>query len=67
MLAGARDSVNRSVTFRQLGWEEETGPEVVGGGPGLFNDGGRVERGGRENKEEGREGVGMKNQNSLLS
>lgn len=67
MLAGARDSMNCSVTFRQLGWEEEAGPEVVGGGPGMFNDGGQVERGGRESKEEGREGVGMKNQNSLLS
>ena len=40
------------------GWEEETGPVVVGGGLGMFNDGGQV-RGGREKKEEGREGVGM--------
>lgn len=48
------------------GWEEETGSVVVGGGLGMFNDGGQV-RGGREKKEEGREGVGMKNQNSLLS
>ena len=33
----------------------------------MFNNGGQVVRGGREKKEEGREGVGMKNQNSLLS
>lgn len=40
---------------------------VVGGAPGMFNDGGQVVRGGREKKEGGREGVGMENQNSLLS